>query len=61
MYALAGPARRDKRDERNEGVKSGERKSGVQEGGGQGWWRTSEPERERGSERREEQGISKSQ
>lgn len=47
MYALAGPAHRDKREERNEGVKSGERKSGVREVEGGGGWRTSEPERAR--------------
>lgn len=45
MYALVGPVRRDKRGERNEGVKSGERKSGVQEGGG-GGVRANQSERE---------------
>lgn len=56
MYALAGPAHRDKREERNEGVKSGERKSG-EVGPGVGGARANQSVRER----REEQGISKSQ
>lgn len=58
MYALAGPAHRDKREERNEGVKSGGRKSGLQggEGGGgrQGvvYERTRARETERGEKSR---------